>query len=454
METDKLVVKKGTLVTVDFPDGRSRFEASYIRDRDGIFKTELQVYAQLPVDGSHRMIRINRSHPDLLDDMDVKRLIDSLEDKTKDYPNFYWGSLVDMAKDSIIDTYREGDPAVVMGNLEGFTPRIYDIRPMFIKGVGNLMWAPGGSAKSYFALLSCVMVDKGLDLMGLRARKGVALFLDWEETEDVFRERIAAIHRGLGLPLDNSGVIYKKMAGSLADNIEMVSKMVMDLGVTYMVVDNVGAALGGPSVDQISVENYFAAGNLLGITWVSIDHANRAGETTGNWQIHGSAFKYARARQVYEFKKVQEYDSGEIEVMVYHRKSNDSGIKSPRGYTVKFDMEPYYVPEIDDYENRLMKVTFDSLMYGDAADEFLSREPIGKICHELLKAQGSLTLDKLAMRVSHIKDVDNITEDTIQSSIDNFTLRVNGKKINPMMVGADGQTVHLATSEEVEEWSV
>ena len=71
-----------------------------------------------------------------------------------------------------------------------------------------------------------------------------------------------------------------------------------------------------------------------------------------------------------------------------------------------------------------------------------------------MKAQGSLTLDKLAMRVSHIKDVDNITEDTIQSSIDNFTLRVNGKKINPMMVGADGQTVHLATSEEVEEWSV
>ena len=446
------VTKKGTLVNVDFPDGRSRFEASYIRDRDGIFKTELQVYAQLPVDGSYRMMRVNRSHPDLLDDLQVNRLTDSLEEKTKDYPNFYWGSQVDMAKDAIIDTYREGEPAVVMGNLEGFSPRIYDIRPMFIKGVANLMWAPGGSAKSYWALLSCVMVDKGLALMGLRARKGVALFLDWEETEDVFRERIAAVHRGLDMPLE-SGVIYKKMSGSLANNIEMVSKMVMDYGVTYMVVDNVGAALGGNGVEQQVVEDYFAAGNLLGITWVSIDHANRAGETTGNWQIHGSAFKYARARQVYEFRKEQEDDSGVIEVMVYHRKTNDSGIKSPRGYTVKFDMEKYYIPEIDDYESRLVKVTFDSLMYGDADDKFLSREPIGKICYERVRSQGEQTLERLSVDVRRIKDVDTITTDTIRTSIENFTVRVEGKKINPMMVGADGQTVQLVTSGEVTEWT-
>ena len=52
-----------------------------------------------------------------------------------------------------------------------------------------------------------------------------------------------------------------------------------------------------------------------------------------------------------------------------------------------------------------------------------------------------------------IKDVDTITTDTIRTSIENFTVRVEGNKITPMMVGADGQTVQLVTSGEVTEWT-
>jgi len=446
------VNKKGTLVSVFFPEEGIEFIGSYIKDKDGVFKTELHVYADIPSAGGR--VRLHRSHPDLLEDWDVKKLIDLLDEKTSDYKQYYWGSLVDKAKDAIIDTYREGEPAEVMDDLDAFEPRIYDIRPMFVKGVANLMWAPGGSAKSYFALLSCVMIDKGLDLMGLRARKGVALYLDWEETNDVFRQRLKAVHEGLGLSPD-SGIVYKKMTGSLANNIETVSQIVAKHNVTYMVVDSVGAALGGNGVDQQVVEDYFAAGNLLGITWVSIDHANRAGETTGNYQIHGSAFKYARARQVYEFKKVQEHDSGAIEIMIHHRKANDSAIKSPRGYKIAFDSERYYIAEADDYDDRLSRVTFESLAWGDASDEFLNRESIGKICHELVKARGESNLTRLAMDVSRIKDVDSITEDTIQASIENYVVRQGGANVNPIVLHADGVTVSLVTAEEeVEEWNI
>lgn len=239
------VTKKGTLVIVNFPEDNTEFRASYIKDRNGMFKAELQVFAQLPSNGARgNMVRINRSHPDLLDDMEVNRLIDILQDKTKDYPSFFWGSLVDDAKNAIIDSYREGEPAVVMDNLDEIKPRIYSIRPMFIAGVANLMWAPGGSAKSYFGLLSCVMVDKGLAVMGMRARKGVALYLDWEENEDVFRQRLKAVHEGLNLA-SASGIIYKKMSGSLSDSIETISEIVLKHGVTFMVVDSVGAAPWG-----------------------------------------------------------------------------------------------------------------------------------------------------------------------------------------------------------------
>ena len=448
------VNKSGTLITVDFPN--AKFIASHMRETNGDFWAELQVYADLPTPNGNVMTQINRSKFNLLDDYKVLKLIDTLEEKTADYPSYYWGSLVDSAKDAIIDTKREGDPAVVIGNLDEYKPRIYDIRPMFVKGVANLMWAPGGSAKSYWALLSCVMVDKGLDIMGLRARRGKALFLDWEETEDVFRHRLSAIHKGLGLQSD-SGIVYKKMYGTLADNVENLSKLIMNQNITYMVIDSVGQAMGGNGVDQDVVERYFAAGNVFGITWVSIDHANRAGESTGNWQIHGSAFKYARSRQVYEFKKVQELDSGEIEVMIYHRKANDSGIKSPRGYRVTFESIPEYVAEIDEYEQRLDKVTFNELSLGDADDSFMQNLSIGQICYQLVKANGSTKLDRLAIEVSRIKDVDSVTEDTIKSSVESYNLVIDGTREYPMKVGADGQTVHIVQTvtqdEEEQEWS-
>ena len=398
------------------------------------------------------MVRINRSHPDLLDDMEVNRLIDTLQDKTKDYPSFFWGSLIDDAKNAIIYSYREGEPAVVMDNLDEIKPRIYSIRPMFIAGVANLMWAPGGSAKSYFGLLSCVMVDKGLAVMGMRARKGVALYLDWEENEDVFRQRLKAVHEGLNLA-STSGIIYKKMSGSLSDSIETISEIVLKHGVTFMVVDSVGAALGGNGALQDVVEDYFAAGNVLGITWVSIDHANRAGETTGNWQIHGSVFKYARARQVYELKKVQEDDEGNIEVFVYHRKANDSGIKSPRGYRIEFDTEKFFDYEIDDYDDRLVRVGFESLSVGEASDEYMRKMGIGEICYELVKAKGSLTATILAISVGRIKDVDSITENTIITSAENFSFKKDGELVYPLKVGADKETLHMVTAEEEVEWT-
>ena len=273
--------------------------------------------------------------------------------------------------------------------------------------------------------------------------------MDWEETYDVFKQRLAAVHRGLGIPLE-SGIIYKRMSGSLQQNLQNLSRIVMKHNVTFMVIDSVGAALGGNGVDSNVVGDYFDAGNELGITWVSIDHANRAGETTGNWQIHGSAYKYNRARQVYEVKKVQENDSGYMEMVLYHRKTNDSGIQSPRGFSVAFESEDHYVPEEEDFEKRLVSVTFESLALGNADNELLRGMGIAEICHELIKTHGPTKIAKLAESVGIIKDVEGLTEDTIKNSVDNY---------NQLTIGIDNETVSetpaarpvAAEQEEVDE---
>ena len=232
------------------------------------------------------------------------------------------------------------------------------------------------------------------------------------------------------------------MMGSLVSNIEGISRTVIDKDITYVVIDSVGAALGGNSIDQQVVEDYFTALRILNVTSVSIDHANRAGETTGNWAIHGSAFKYARARQVYELKKVQEADSGELQVVMYHRKTNDSGNKSPRGFKVKFDMVENYNQHEDDYEKHLDKVVFETLGLGDADNELLRTMTLGEICRELIKTNGPSHIDSLRSSLAIIKDND-ISDDVIHRTIENSTI-----------LKLEGDTVSFVQTQEEKQWDV
>ena len=438
-----LVSRKGTVVTVEFPDDGVEITAERIRDMNGKFTAEIYVYASLSFNGVMSTVRVNHSRPDLLNINDKDRLIGNLEEKTRDYPNLYWGEIVDAAVENIIEKHREGEREEIMADLGGYTPRTYAIKPLLVNGVANLIWAPGGSSKSYLSLLSCVMVDKGLSVHGLRARKGVALYLDWEETAEVFRHRLAAVHKGLNIQ-PYSGIIYKRMKGSLADNVEYISKLIMKHNITFMVVDSVGAALGGSGIDQDTVNQYFDAGNTLGITWLSVDHANRAGETTGKWQIHGSAYKYNRSRQVYEVKKVQEHDSGDMEVVLYHRKAYDSGLKSPRGFSIHFESEERFNKFEDDYDTVLQSVSFDTLELADANDALLKPLSIGEICYNLVKTHGSQPLLKLSMTVARVKGVETVSEETIETSVNSDSR---------LMMSADNKTVVLAGVEEESEWT-
>jgi hypothetical protein len=204
----------------------------------------------------------------------------------------------------------------------------------------------------------------------------------------------------------------------------------------------VGAALGGSGIDQQVVEDYFTSLRVLNVTSLSIDHANRAGETTGNWAIHGSAFKYARARQVYELRKVQEADSGELQVVMYHRKTNDSGNKSPRGFKVRFEMKENYNQYEDDYEKHLDKVVFETLGLGDADNELLRTMTLGEICRELIKTHGPTHIDMLRSNVAIIKDND-ISDDVIKRTIENSN-----------MLKLEGDTVTLAQLQEEKQWDV
>lgn len=405
-------VKRGTIVYVEFPERKIYIRAERIRETSSLVKAEVSISVG---DGDERVL-LNRGRVSMLEDTPKTRLIDLLIEKgsaigySDPNDNGFWGNIIDEAFYAIVDKFREGNEAKKMTNLEQAAPRTYAISPIITKGVANLLWGPGGSYKSYFGLLTCVMVDRGLSVHGMSARKGNALYLDWEEDEDVFKSRLLAIQRGLAEQLDDfenpfeSGIMRKEMAAEkLGTSIEELSKLIHEHQITYVCVDSVNPALNGNAVDSDAIEEYFSALRQLQVTSLSLDHANRGGERTGEWSIHGSAFKYNRSRQVYEIKKVQIPNSRTSEFGLYHRKSNDSALAAPRIFEVEFDIRKEVNPSDGRYDNMLHKISFVPKRLKDASGEFMKAMEIPEIAYELMKDAIECDLTTLATNVSAVK---------------------------------------------------
>ena len=423
MEVDDAVVERtGTIIEVKYPKLDLYFIASRIRQDTE--SCELEINWKMSYDTGLKSKQI-REHVKLFSAHSKSKLLEDLDARTQEDPDRYnWGTIVDQTFKLIVDKHREGFTAEVMSNLSESKPRSYLVKPLLIEGVANLIWARGGSIKSYFALLLCVLVDKGWDSMGLSAKKGKALYLDWEEESDVFKQRLLAVQRGMNIyDPTTSGIVYKKMVGSLANNVESISKLVYEHGITFVIVDSVSPALQGDSNSQEVVENFFWALRQLDVTSLCIDHANKSGETTGRHEIHGSSFKYARARQVYELRKTSELDSESVDVAWYHRKANDTKMQGARGYKVAFKERKIPDEDGEGVNTLLDKVIFERLQLGDSDNYLLKDMGLAELSYELLKSSDNEThyLDDIIEQVKIIKELPNLQKSVLEQAITQST---------------------------------
>ena len=404
--------KKGTIIDVSFVDIGLYFRAERISESLERISAEITVSMDITSDRGVRRERILWSRASLLDDRSKDAFVQSLEHATEDKSlrPISYDEVTSEAFGCIISAHREGESVEELTNMSTATGRVFHLRPLLLSKVPNLIWAQGGSFKSYFAQLCCVMTDRGYSDFGMHVKSPAkCLYLDYEESLDTFHRRIMAIQRGLGFPNpETSGILWKKMYQPFASSIEEISKIIRDRQIEFVVIDSMNPALGGMSIDSQSVEKFFEALGVLNTTSLILDHANRSHESnaSGTPAIYGSAFKYNRSRMVYEIRKKQESLSGEIQVVLYHRKTNDFKIQSPRGFNIKFDMRE--VEEEGDTEgyklDLIHSVKFTPLRLGDADDEFLKAQPLSEVARELVDAHGPTAIGELAESIAMIKE--------------------------------------------------
>ena len=267
--------------------------------------------------------------------------------------------------------------------------------------------------------------------LGMTPRKTNVLYLDWEEEEDIMKSRIYSLQKGLGIenPEDAEGIVWEKMVGPLEDSIEKLSSVVSEHDIGYIIVDSLNPALGGRSIDSESVESFFFALRSLNVTSLLIDHANKAGERSGKFEIYGSAFKYARARNVYEISKVQNNESDKVEVVFYHRKANDSKFQSLKGFTITFVEEDVWNAAEGEYETMVDKVIFEQTALPDMDGKLLQKVGVLQLAEEIVRAvepdptngTKEIHIEELKTRVSTLKE-EEVSAPALKNMIGNSSV--------------------------------
>lgn len=254
----------------------------------------------------------------------------------------------------ILTEERRGEPFEKIGRRPQRPGTRYLVRPMMPVDQPTLLFADGGTGKSYLAVALALSVQVGREIVpGLApAKKGPVLYLDWETSADEIDERIKAICAGAGIePVE---ILYRRCTTSLVDMVEEVAGLIATDEIVLVVVDSLGYALGQGSERGTAEETairFFQAVRHLKTTVLGIDHVNKEGaaSATGAFKPYGSAYKVNYARSAWEMRKQNDVDG---EVVLTHRKANNSRRADPIGLRATFT---------EDSDGLVVKVQYEAM---------------------------------------------------------------------------------------------
>jgi KaiC/GvpD/RAD55 family RecA-like ATPase len=246
-----------------------------------------------------------------------------------------WDEIIEQLCVSIIKDSQIGHPAVpITGTTEVSELASWFVTPIIEREQVSVIFGPGGSGKSFLALLLAILVASGRSHAGFTITEPApVLYLDWEATEYDLEARASMIRKGLGLFHPETNILYKKMSRSLVDDIEEIKRLVREQNTSLLIIDSVGAAsMGGQNEDKVILPMFNLLREIKGIQKLFIDHTNKQ-----DGSLYGSIFKQNEARHLWEIKKDQRAGEKQLTFAMLHRKFNNSGKMPDIAITIDFN---------------------------------------------------------------------------------------------------------------------
>jgi hypothetical protein len=242
-----------------------------------------------------------------------------------------WKPLLEMASYEVLKHIREGEPPVMVG-AQPITEDAYRLYPFLQEDEPNMVYGPGGTGKTTFAVMCALLVTTGESRYGLKAEEGRVLWLDFEWNSRPVNNIAAKLKDGLGLCPDTE-FTYRRCYRPLAHDLTAIQRLTLETGARLIVVDSLGAALGDDPQQPAGVLRYFVSLRSLGVTSLTIDHT--AKENTGPY---GSVYKLNSSRNVWEAMKGRPTDGNSTALGLHHRKVNSGPLLKPWGF--EFEYQP------------------------------------------------------------------------------------------------------------------
>lgn len=317
-----------------------------------------------------------------------------------------WSEVVEQVCFRVLDAIREGQPPVLLTNVQ---PRIgarFRVAPMLVEGFPNIIFGPGGSAKSLLAALVAIGMHGGWNLCDMDFVPGPVMVCDWELDDVTYREVVEKLCRGFGIEMPP--IHYRQCAFPLAEEASAIGRYAAREGIELIVVDSLGFAIGGDKTSQELTMRMFSAMRTWRktdggqITVLGVDHITND-ETQGN-RPYGSVYTQNAARSLWRVRAQQDDGSNEMSVGLMQTKAN-FGKQAPVGFHIRFDEDATYVTREDVREMDAMREHLPASMRiktaiaesggGLTKDEIVERtglrESIVKARLSDLKRRGDLT---------------------------------------------------------------
>jgi len=250
------------------------------------------------------------------------------------YPKPNWEQIIEYLCLKAIHLYREGETPLRLSSVAYSSPPFFRIKPLVFEDSPTVLFADGGSGKSYLGLASAMIVECGEALGILRGMQGSTLFLDWETDEKITRDRMDRIKRSHE-NLQSADPWYRRMESPLVHDLPTIQKLIAREDIKFVIIDSLAPATGGEQGPEPALR-FFQAIRSLRVSSLIVAHVAKNTETK---TIYGSVFFKNLARMVFEVQALQEIEEDVLKIGVFHRKSNLSRLHPPFGFRLSFQGE-------------------------------------------------------------------------------------------------------------------
>ena len=244
-----------------------------------------------------------------------------------------WTSMLEQAAVMVLAEWRKGPPAIELAKHTPNAVMAMRVSPLLQERQATVFYGEGDTLKSFMGLFLAVLVRSGESQAGLKPEAGNVLYLDYETDEDTMWRRTEMIAQGMGIAGIPEGIYYRYMHQPLAADSQQINRLILDLGIEFVIVDSAAPAVLEPESASMTTE-YFRALRGLRTTSLTIAHVAKNAKEASPF---GSTFWRNLPRA--NFRVTADRDSEHVTIGLKHTKSNNGHRLRDLGFIFEFDPE-------------------------------------------------------------------------------------------------------------------